>query len=210
MSPVLDSNIGEDPSRSKPSQRQQQRQQQAPTTTKPAPKRDRRRGGPNDRFRDLSATFNKTKDLQFRKQIHSLQVEMALIASANPYGIEPLNDTPDEVHKLVEDFKVNTAGGTAATQAPETGLGAASAPGSIAGPVTSATPSTSGASSPTDAATGKWYSKFLQEVNRTKEERDAELAALMVCLLICFLLHFSVALPSDSAYFPEPTPRGIQ
>lgn len=181
LSPIMDSNIDEAPSRTKAPQRQQPQNQSTVTTKPHHSKGDRRRGAPIDRFRDLSATFNNTKDAQFRKQIHGLQVEMALIASANPYGIEPLNDTPAEVGRLVEDVKVNAVGGKTSADAPGiTASGAASAPGSATGPVTSAPPRASRSSSPPAATTGKWYSRFLQEANRTKEERDAELAALMV------------------------------
>ncbi len=35
---------------------------------------------------------------------------------------------------------------------------------------------------------GRWYAKFVQEANQTKEERDAELAMLMVCLRQFFLV----------------------
>jgi hypothetical protein len=37
---------------------------------------------------------------------------------------------------------------------------------------------------------GKWYSRFIQEVNQTKEEKDTELTMLMVCFfyLLPFLL----------------------
>jgi hypothetical protein len=36
---------------------------------------------------------------------------------------------------------------------------------------------------PEAVPSGRWYAKFVQEVNQTKEERDAELAILMVCWL---------------------------
>lgn len=40
---------------------------------------------------------------------------------------------------------------------------------------------TNGQIVPEAIPSGRWYSKFVQEVNQTKEERDAELAILMVC-----------------------------
>lgn len=39
---------------------------------------------------------------------------------------------------------------------------------------------TAGGQLPHDGLTGRWYSRFVQEINRAKEERDTELALLMV------------------------------
>jgi hypothetical protein len=49
---------------------------------------------------------------------------------------------------------------------------------------------------PEAVPSGKWYAKFVQEVNQTKEERDAELAMLMVMLALFFLI--SVFFPNFS------------
>ena len=46
---------------------------------------------------------------------------------------------------------------------------------------------------------GKWYSKFVQEVNQAKEVRDIELSQLMVSRI-----EFS-SLPSDSHHISGPT-----
>ncbi|KAI5289641.1 hypothetical protein KEM54_003516 [Ascosphaera aggregata] len=109
----------------------------------PVSKRDKRRTALHERLQDLHDTFGNARDIVFRQQIHTLQVEMALIASAQPYGLEPLNDAPEEIARLVEQV------------------------------------SSMGQLTPDAASAGKWYSRFLQEINRTKEEKDAELAALM-------------------------------
>lgn len=39
---------------------------------------------------------------------------------------------------------------------------------------------------------GRWYAKFVQEVNRSKERRDAELTMLMVCALNALLISLHI------------------
>ncbi|KAI5306153.1 hypothetical protein KEM56_002066 [Ascosphaera pollenicola] len=74
----------------------------------PVSKRDKRRTALQERLQDLNDNFGNARDVMFRQQIQTLQVEMALIANAQPYGMEPLNDAPDEITRLVE--QVNTMG----------------------------------------------------------------------------------------------------
>lgn len=123
----------------------------------PVSKRDKRRTALQERLQDLNDVFGNSRDAMFRQQIHTLQVEMALIANARPYGLEPLNDAPEEIARLVEQV------------------------------------SSMNQLTPDAAIAGKWYSRFLQEINQTKEEKDAELAALMVGSLTDVYTCFVVA-----------------
>jgi hypothetical protein len=58
---------------------------------------------------------------------------------------------------------------------------------------------------------GGWFSRFVQEINETKEDRDAELVAVMVCLV--FICSFNYLLFRDSLTLLEPpqrSPRTLQ
>lgn len=50
---------------------------------------------------------------------------------------------------------------------------------------------------------GMWFSKFVQEINTMKEERDAELAMLMVRFLSASLLAVSAVLGSANIFSPN-------
>lgn len=117
------------------------------TATGPVSKRDKRRSALQERLQDLTATFSQNRDAQFRQQLHSLQCDMTLINSSDPYQPGPLPDSSDEIAQLIEE----TVGG-----------------GKFAKEMAS--------------LSGTWYSKFVQEVNNVKEQRDADLAHTVVCL----------------------------
>lgn len=38
---------------------------------------------------------------------------------------------------------------------------------------------------------GTWYSKFVHEINTVKEQKDSDLAQIMVCFLIIYLVHMA-------------------
>lgn len=130
------------------------RSRSPPSNPQPASKRDKRRSALQDRVHDLAETFSNERDYYFRKQVHDLQNEMALISNSQLYDTEPLSDSPEMISELVE--KLSAAGHLVAETIPS----------------------------------GKWYANFVQEMNQMKEERDLELAVLMVseCILLTFAL----------------------
>lgn len=117
----------------------------------PQSKRDKRRTALQERLQELTASFSQNRDVEFRQQLHALQCDMTLINSADPYAAGPLPDSADEIALLIE----KSLGG-----------GSTSSSGSFAREMA--------------GLAGTWYSRFVQEVNRAKEDRDAELAFLMV------------------------------
>lgn len=111
----------------------------------PVSKRDKRRTALQERLQELTASFSQNRDTQFRQQLHALQCDMTLINNADPYHAGPLQDSADDIARLIEE----TVGG-----------------GKFAKEMAS--------------LSGTWYAKFVQEVNRIKEDKDKELAETMV------------------------------
>jgi hypothetical protein len=68
----------------------------------PLTKRDRRRAGLEERYIQLTDSFDQNRDPHFREQIKARQIDMALILAADPYKPEPLDDSGDDFAKMVE------------------------------------------------------------------------------------------------------------
>ncbi len=98
----------------------------------------------------MFASFADNRDQHYRAQLQAVQVDMNLIMNADPYSNSPLDESPEGINELIN----------AATN------------GSLA----------PGSETQADyiAQVGKHYTKFVEEVNDAMEERDCDLAMLMV------------------------------
>lgn len=47
--------------------------------------------------------FTLNRDHHYRSQLVALQLDMNLITQADPYNPEPLDDSPDEIARMVEE-----------------------------------------------------------------------------------------------------------
>jgi Sds3-like len=74
----------------------------------PISKRDKKRNQHITHQQDLVDEFTLNRDHHYRSQLVSLQLEMNLITQADPYNPEPLDDSPDEISRMVEDAAVGT------------------------------------------------------------------------------------------------------
>lgn len=118
-------------------------------------KRDKRRNALSERLSDLTNQFTRNRDAHFRKQLQSLQIDMNLIMRADPYKERPLEDHPDEIAELISTtVGANILGG---------GHGGHRRAENDAAPYA-----------------GKWYQKFVEEINDAQENRDAQLTLLEV------------------------------
>lgn len=118
-------------------------------------KRDKRRNALSERLSDLTNQFTRNRDAHFRKQLQSLQIDMNLIMRADPYKEHPLEDHPDEIADLIAaTVGANIHGG---------GHGGHRRAENDAAPYA-----------------GKWYQKFVEEINDAQENRDAQLTLLEV------------------------------
>ncbi|KAI9848396.1 MAG: hypothetical protein M1837_000190 [Sclerophora amabilis] len=125
--------------------------------TQPLSKRDKRRSLLSDKLNEITAAFSQNRDSHYRQQLQALQVDMNLIMQANPYADHPLDDTGDDITALI-------AGALGGNYAALNGPGA--------NPL--------GRKAELDMAglAGRWYSRFVEEVNNNMEERDAALTVL--------------------------------
>lgn len=114
----------------------------------------------------MVSNFSKDRDQHYRAQMHALQIDMNLIARADVYVDSPLDDDPDTIYDLVKEI--------------------------IGGSL----PQNQGAQQDFFAMAGRGYEKFVQEVNKAQEERDAGLTMLYVStstqpsLSILYFAHF--------------------
>ena len=121
-------------------------------------KRDKRKNALTDRLRDISANFANNRDVHYRQQLQTYQVDMSYINEAKPYENKPLDDLGDDIiENINETVASSTQGGQRATQ-----IG--SHPRFQAPP-----------------RAGKWAATFVQEVNASMEERDTQLTLVAVC-----------------------------
>ncbi|KZF25290.1 hypothetical protein L228DRAFT_280542 [Xylona heveae TC161] len=114
----------------------------------PLSKRDKRRSLLSERLNELTAAFAQNRDTHYRQQLQALQVDMNLIMRANPYSEAPLDDMGDDIAEVVSA----ALGGGSNGQWRLDGDAA--------------------------ALSGRWYSKFTDEVNDAMEDRDANLTML--------------------------------
>ena len=68
----------------------------------PISKRDKKRNQHIAHQQDLADDFALNRDVHYRSQLVGLQYDMNLITQADPYNPEPLEDSLDEIAKLVE------------------------------------------------------------------------------------------------------------
>ncbi|KAI9824000.1 MAG: hypothetical protein M1819_001088 [Sarea resinae] len=114
----------------------------------PLSKRDKRRSLLSDRLNELTASFTQNRDTHYRQQLQALQIDMNLIMRADPYANSPLDDSGEDIAELISA----TMGGSANGQwKPE---------GDVA------------------ALAGRWYAKFVDDVNNAMEDRDVALTML--------------------------------
>lgn len=68
----------------------------------PVTKRDKRRMHHNAIQQDLQADFHNNREAHYRAQLLALQHDMNLIAQADPYNPESLEDAPEEMARIAE------------------------------------------------------------------------------------------------------------
>lgn len=113
--------------------------------TQPLSKRDKRRHVLSEKVEELTNSFAQNREGHFRHYVKALQHEMHLIINADPYTVGPMEDSGEEIARLVAEASANSPYSTGMT-----------------------------------SLAGSWYNKFVQEVNKTKEETDTELALISV------------------------------
>lgn len=116
----------------------------------PQTKRDKRRTMLSDRLNDMVASFAENREVHYRAQMQAVQVDMNLIMHADPYANNPLEDSPLEIAEMI------TAGTGGSMQfTPEV-------------------------HSDYLARVGRFYEKFVDDVNSEMEKRDYQLTMLWV------------------------------
>jgi hypothetical protein len=129
-----------------------------PHVPQPQSKRDKRRSVLSDRLNHLTRGFHnptdpRIRDRHYRYQLSSIQADMQLVTGSNVSGGNMR--LMDDSGEAVKRDVENVFLGTPIRMEDVGGEGLA----------------------------GRWYSKFLQSVNDTMEERDTQLVLLCVC---CF------------------------
>jgi len=71
-------------------------------------KRDKKRNQHMAHQQELLNEFNQNREFHYRQQLIALQHDMNLITQADPYDPEPLEDSPDEIKRLVEAATAGT------------------------------------------------------------------------------------------------------
>ena|SRR2546423_1322384 len=75
----------------------------------PLSKRDKKRNQHIRHQEELVEQFTQNRDAHYRAQLVALQFDMNLITQADPYNPEPLEDSPDEIAKMVEEAAAGTS-----------------------------------------------------------------------------------------------------
>lgn len=57
---------------------------------------------------DLQNDFNENRERHYREQLIALQTDMNLVSQADPYGPDPLDDTPDGIMRQIESSAYGT------------------------------------------------------------------------------------------------------
>ncbi|EON67513.1 hypothetical protein W97_06881 [Coniosporium apollinis CBS 100218] len=114
----------------------------------PQTKRDKRRTMLSDRLNDMVASFAENREMHYRAQMQAVQVDMNLIMHADPYANNPLEDSPLEIAEMI------TAGTGGSMQF------------------------TTEVHSDYLARVGRFYEKFVDDVNSEMEKRDYQLTML--------------------------------
>lgn len=74
----------------------------------PISKRDKKRNQHIAHQQELVDEFTQNRDGHYRQQLVALQYDMNLISQADPYNPEPLEDSPEEVARLIEESAAGT------------------------------------------------------------------------------------------------------
>lgn len=127
----------------------------------PLSKRDKRRTALSEKLNEITAAFSNNRDSHYRQQLQTLQADMNLIMRADPYQGRPLDDFGDDVAELVGAAMAGTS--YAAVNGAGVGHGGQRRPDPEA-----------------SASSGRWYARYVEEVNNAMEERDAALTVLHV------------------------------
>lgn len=124
-------------------------------------KRDKRRHALADKLNELTAKFSQKRNGYFRTELQLLQVEMNLILYADPYQNRPLADSGDHIAEAIE----RALGGPGYAEANQAYV------------ARQLQRNIEGQNIPNS---GRWYAKFVEDVNNAMEERDAMLTMLKV------------------------------
>jgi len=116
----------------------------------PLTKRDKRRNIISERLQEMISTFSQDTHQHYRAQLQAIQVDMNLVLKADLYENKPLEDSPQAIEDLINAL---TQGNVPAEKA---------------------------AKDDYLAMAGKRYYEFCQEINKSLEQRDADLTALKV------------------------------
>ena len=74
----------------------------------PISKRDKKRNQHIQYQQDLIEDFTLNRDPHYKAQLIALQYDMSLITQADPYNPEPIEDSPDEIARAVEEAAAGT------------------------------------------------------------------------------------------------------
>lgn len=114
-----------------------------------------------DRFVQIGQEFNEKRDMYYRRQLQTLQIDLDYIRNADLYANKPLDDFRDDAS---EGAITSTAGSTQ---------------GSVR------TLNLSGNSRlDIPPKSGAYAAKFAQDINDAMEQRDTVLTTIVVCSLL--------------------------
>ena len=74
----------------------------------PISKRDKKRNQHIQLQHDIVEDFTLNRDTCYKQQLIALQYDMSLITQADPYNPEPMDDSPDEIARAVEEAAAGT------------------------------------------------------------------------------------------------------
>jgi len=74
----------------------------------PISKRDKKRNQHIQLQQDIVEDFTLNRDPYYKAQLIALQYDMSLITQADPYNPEPMEDSPDEIARAVEEAAAGT------------------------------------------------------------------------------------------------------
>ncbi|KAL2042544.1 hypothetical protein N7G274_005038 [Stereocaulon virgatum] len=130
----------------------------SPPVRLPLSKRDKKRLNMADKLTEISNNFAANRDAIYRQQLQAYQADINFIQAANPYDNKPLDDPADDpLEEAVGSAGASTQGSLRQFQQVLSNGG--------------------GRIEPT-FKTGKYASKYVQEINNAMEQRDVDLTTL--------------------------------
>lgn len=143
-------------SRTSPTMTSKRRPRTASPSPAPQPlsKRDKRRTILSDKLSDMFASFSNNYADHFYAQLAAIKCDMNLILQADPYANTPLEDDSEEIADLVAQAREELY-----RTRPWGPDGEASF----------------------SALSGRYYAKYVNEINMAMEERDKSLTEVYVC-----------------------------